>query len=223
MIVRTSLFSFAMVLALAAGASHAQVHKCVDAAGKVSYSETPCGAAAKQSQQMMGREATSTYDPYAHQRTMQSYQRDSAINRAYAPQLDARGDAGGGIVDASRTGGTQPRSASAPQYDDQSQTQSTRKGPIGGSRDVNPNWSPRRGYYGGGGPADQKYEAEQEGNQRLPGRGAAFPKTLSRCDGSYCYDTTGGSYLRNGDGTLLKSGGGVCRQTPGLPGQFTCN
>lgn len=98
-------FAVTAFLLLAASAGHAQVHKCVDAAGKVSYSETPCGASAKQSQQMMGRQATSTYDPYAAQRTMESYERATAISRSINDGAAAQQpDVGGGIIDNSPSG-----------------------------------------------------------------------------------------------------------------------
>lgn len=93
-------YTLLAAMLLASVPAAAQVHKCVDAAGKVSYTETPCTAAAKQSQQMMGREATSTYDPYAAQRTMESYDRATAISRSIndgPPGLNP--DNGGGIID----------------------------------------------------------------------------------------------------------------------------
>lgn len=47
----------AVVLALSAAGASAQVHKCVDAKGKISYSETPCSAA-ERGGQVLGSEAT---------------------------------------------------------------------------------------------------------------------------------------------------------------------
>jgi len=202
----------AMVLVLPAGA---QVHKCVDAAGKVSFSDAPCPASAKQSQRVMGEEATSTYDPYAHERTMQSYERDSAINRAYAPQLNSGGNAA--AMDAGRTGsGPGPRSAFAPQYEDQPQTENSRRGPIGGSREGNPNWSPRRGYYGGGGPADQRYEADQAA------RRVSAPGQMVNCDSAGCWGANNGvRYNSAGGGNLIGTNGSFCTNAGG--GMFHCN
>jgi len=98
---------------------------------------------------------------------------------------------------------------SGPTAGDDCQTTSTRKGCIGGSRSTNSNWSPRRGYYGGGGPADQQYEREQEQARQAAAARAARPsEQLTNCNANGCWDSQGNRYKRTGDGSRLTGADG---------------
>lgn len=71
--------------------------------------------------------------------------------------------------------------------------------------------------------AQEERETRAELARERALRQTQFPKQLTQCAGSYCYDNTGGSYLRNSDGTLTSNAGRTCRPVPGVPTQMTCN
>lgn len=201
---------------LAAGAS-AQVHRCVDAAGKVSFSDIACPTSAKKADQVMGESATQQrWEPEGYR----AQQNLDSINRARALQQESvdvvtrqsQGESGAAAIGSSPAPAPQRRD---PAYSDGCDTQSTRKGCIGGARAANPNWSARRGYYGSGGAADQRYEAEQERAREAAAREAARgPVQVTNCELSGCWDTAGNRYNRTGDGqTFIRSDGRFCRGT----------
>lgn len=79
--------------------SHAQVHRCVDAAGKTSFSDQPCPIGAKSAARVLGSDATDRRwenEVYGRERNMRSIENASRIIQE--PTSDARGDAGGGII-----------------------------------------------------------------------------------------------------------------------------
>lgn len=199
----------------------AQVHKCTDSSGKSTFSDTPCPTSAKQSQQVLGASATiSPNDPLASQRTRMSIERAAEINRSTSEFSieQSQSTARGSEIDAGRTRNEGPRSAFAPDQYDAPETVTPRNGPIGGSRASNPNWSPRRGYYGGGGPADQRYEAEQAARQRQ----RVAPGQMVNCDRAGCWGANNGvRYNFAAGGNMNGSDGSFCTRTG--PNGFNCN
>jgi hypothetical protein len=209
----------------------AQVQKCVDASGKVTFTDTGCSTTAKQAQQVMGAEATSTYDPYAHERTMLSIQRARTIQQetvnavtqqSYGPPA--------AVVNTDRSNSNNPAAAVVGQdgtiatlgpksmQSDDARMRATR-----------PDGSPWRDFYSTGQERQvqaQQLQAERE-RKREQARAAAaqqpnFPGTLTQCTGAYCYDNQGSSYMRSSDGTLYRNGGGTCTPVPGISGQYNC-
>lgn len=97
------------------------------------------------------------------------------------------------------------------------ETTSSRKGCIGGERVRNPNWSPTRIYFGGGGPADQKYEDDRAPLVAARARTEAnVSNRLTNCNASGCWDGLGNRYNRTGDGSkLVGPDGRMCRHRGG--------
>lgn len=191
----------------------AQVHRCIDSSGKATYSDVPCPSAAKRAERVLGREATeSTDDPYAAQRTMESIQRARELQQGTVNSAVQQSQGSGGAVSM-----VSPRAATRPRPDpaeaEGCETISNRQGCIGGERARNPNWSPRRGYYGGGGPADQKYEADRERREAAAAQAQRnTPVTLTNCNAGGCWDTSGNRYNRTGNGqTFVRGDGKFCR------------
>lgn len=161
----------ALVLLAACVGAQAQVYGCVDAAGRTSYSDRPCSAA-QRGGEVLGPGATEKHEEpegYRLQQQLDSAARASALQRetgavvrrqSEAPEGSA-GPAGAVTMDAGRTGQPRPQKAAPAADEEGCETYSDRKGCIGGERARNPNWSARRGYNGGGGPADRRYEEQQ--------------------------------------------------------------
>lgn len=208
---------------LAVGGASAQVHRCIDAAGKAAYSDTPCATSAKRAEQVLGREATeSRFDPYAGQRNLQSIERARAIQQGTVDRSieQAQGPAAATML------GAPNRAAAAPVRSAEVEGCETRTGRgdcIGGERRQNPNWSPRRGYFGGGGPADQRYEADRARRAAASEQAESDrPATLTNCNAGGCWDDSGNRYNRTGDGSrLVGPTGQVCREKAG--GHVSCN
>lgn len=195
-----------------AGSASAQVYRCVDSTGRQAFSDAPCAANAQSGAQVLGAGATQRLgadeEAAASQRNLQSIERARALQQdtVNASIGAAQTQAPGGLTPAPSylTGApTQP----APPAD-RAETYSPRRGGIGGSREVNPNWSPSRGYYGGGGPADQRHDAQQAA------RRAAAPGRMV-CDKTGCwgsnngirYESVGGGHLKGPDGVLCRKAG----------------
>ena len=216
------LFALGALL-LCVAPSWAQVYKCTDATGKTGFSDTPCSTAAAQSSTVMGAGATER-DPeaeaFAAERNLASIQRSRAALAGSVDivtrQSQVPAGAGGPVVmDAPPI--QQTRSMlNSPTAGDECQTYSTRKGCIGGSREANPNWSARRGYYGGGGPADQEYEREQAAlRARQPGQ-------MVNCDRAGCYGANNGvRYNFTGGKTMMGTNGSACTMVGG--NMVSCN
>ena len=197
-----------LVLLSCATATLAQVNKCVDSKGKISYSEISC-ASTKQGGQLLGREATAANperDAYSRQLHRES------LNRTMQQQRDA--------IDGYPA--RPPRRASVEQDDDQvtardtegCETYSPAKGCIGGERARNPNWSPRKGYFGGGGPADQRRALEE-----VP-RAASAPGYMN-CNASGCWGSQNGvRYNKVANGNLVGTNGQFCVRAGN---SFNCN
>lgn len=209
-----------IAFAVLAASAQAQVNKCVNAQGKISYSETPC-VSGQRGGQVLGRDATAAADdPYAAQRTMDSIQRARELQQGTVNGAVQQSQGSGGMVSMDAPRAASPTRAAKSDVEG-CDTVSTRKGCIGGERGRNPTWSPNRGYNGGGGPADQRYEADR------PRRAAAAaqaerdaPKWLTNCNGSGCWDSSGNRYNRTGDGSkLIGPSGRVCRE---MGDRFQC-
>jgi hypothetical protein len=205
----------------------AQVHKCIDAVGKTAFSDTPCPSNAKSAARILDSSATERRpeeEATAAERNMRSIEDASRILQE--PTSDAQIGAPAAMVAPRQRATQQIGSAqSSPDVhpDDLAcDTVSPRKGCVGGARQANPNWSPRRGYFGGGGPADQRYQQEQERAREAAARAAAAgPERVSRCDGGGCWDTSGNRYSRTGDGQhFRRSDGALCRANGNT---FNCN
>lgn len=220
------------ILALAVfGASvpvEAQVHKCVDASGRATFSDTPCPTSAKTSNQVLGREATETRiepEDAGYRRNMESINRSRAALQGSVDVVtrQSQGPEGGGAAIMDGPSSQQVRSTlQGSGGRDDCETTSTRKSCIGGSRSANPNWSPRRGYYGGGGAADQQFEIEQERlRQAAAAKAAQPPAMLTNCNAGGCWDIQGNRYNSTGNGSrLVKSEGRTCQAN----GKFvSCN
>ncbi|MNX79855.1 hypothetical protein D3C86_1114990 [compost metagenome] len=89
---------FLVTAVLAAGAI-AQVHKCVDAAGKITFSDVLCPTTSKKAARVLGADATDRRwenEAFGRERNMQSIENATRILRE--PTSDALGDSGGGII-----------------------------------------------------------------------------------------------------------------------------
>lgn len=214
-------FAAAACCMLSLGAQ-AQVNRCIDGAGKVTFSDTACSTSTKQADQVMGSDATAKhYDPGAPQRNLDSINRAAALQQATVEGVIQQSQGG---VDAGLIG--TPPSAAAPRAQAAKDpnpiscdTYSTRRGCVGGSRANNSNWSPNRGYYGGGGSADAAYEQQQERARQAAARAAATA-TSAGCNASGCWDTAGNRYDRAGGNGFWRSDGKFCTSTGNT---FACN
>lgn len=195
---RRSVWLLAAALTFfAAGPAQAQVHRCVDATGKTTFSDSPCSSGARSSTQVLGSDATDRRwenEAYGRERNMRSIENASRIIQA--PTSDAMGDQGGGIIHSD------PNERIRAQ-DERNMRQ--RQAQIA---------------------ADEARQAEREERRRraaqIAAQPSAHPRQITNCSGGFCYDSQGGSYMRNGD-TLLRNDGRTCREVPGLPGQYRCN
>ncbi|MGJ7523650.1 DUF4124 domain-containing protein [Variovorax sp. LT1P1] len=208
-----------LIAFLAVSGANAQVHRCIDAGGKATYSDVPCSSASKRAERVLGREATdATDDPYAAQRTMESIQRARELQQGTVNSVVQRSQGSGGAVsmDAPQTA---PRPRPSQNDAEGCETISTRQGCVGGERARNPNWSPRKGYYGGGGPADQRAEAQKAAAAQA--RAAAQPTSFTNCDKTGCWGNHGGRYNFVAGGNLAGPNGSFCTRAAG--GTFSCN
>lgn len=173
----------AAFLVVSCGAS-AQVHRCTDAAGKVSFSDTACPTTSKQAARVLGADATDRRwenEVYGRQRNMESIENATRILRE--PTSDAVGDGGGGIIQSD------PNERIRAQDDRNMQR---RMAEIDADR-------ARR--------AERDARAEEA---RRASRGG--PTLLTNCNATGCWDNAGNRYNRRGDGQTLWSGDGrVCR------------
>lgn len=211
----------AVGLLLACVSAGAQVHRCIDAAGKASYSDTACPTSATRADQVLGRGATvSRPDPYAAERNLESIERARAIQQGTVESAVEQSRGSDGAVHlGSRTAAPSPAAAAARPDVEGCETYSTRKGCMGGERVRNPNWSPNEGYYGGGGPADQRREAQKQAAAQA--RAVARPTSFMNCDKAGCWSNTGSRYNFGAGGNLNGPSGRVC--TRGVGNNFHCN
>ncbi|MDR6886106.1 MULTISPECIES: DUF4124 domain-containing protein [Variovorax] len=186
----------AAAFAAAALGAGAQVHRCTDAAGKVSFSDTACPSSAKQAARVLGADATDRRwenEAYGRQRNMESIEGASRLLRE--PTSDAVGDAGGGIIQSD------PNERIRAQDDRNMQR---RLGEL---------------------EADRARRAQREERRRAapppPPLASIGRRQISNCSGDFCYDSRGGSYMRSGE-NLQRNDGKTCTPTPGVPGNFDC-
>ncbi|QRF60215.1 DUF4124 domain-containing protein [Variovorax paradoxus] len=206
----------ALFICMASGAA-AQVHRCVDAAGKTSFSDQPCPTGSKSAVRVLGANATDRRwenEVYGRERNMRSI--ENASRSIQEPTSD--GMVGGPAMMGAPTqrGQLEPMHPPSVAVDAEGcDTVSPRRGCYGGERNRNPNWSARRGYYGGGGPADQQYEREQQE------RAASAPGPLVGCDASGCWGSQNGvRYNRVAGGNLQGTDGRFCVR--GAGNTFSC-
>jgi hypothetical protein len=209
--------ALALWIALAAVSANAQVHRCIDAGGKATYSDVPCTSSAKQATQVLGRTATDTVDdPYARERNLVSIERARAIQQGTVNSAIRQEQASSGALLLGRSDNRRATPAASPSEDTEGcETYSPRRGCYGGERAHNPNWSPRAGYHGGGGPADQRKEAQEQAAAR------ALPTSFTGCDKAGCWSNTGARYSFVAGGNLSGPGGQFC--TRGAGNTFSCN
>jgi hypothetical protein len=212
-----TLFAALLLLGTTTIAS-AQVHRCTDAGGRVTFSDTACPNSAKKADRVMGEGATQQrWEPEG----FRAQQNLDSINRARALQQESvdvvtrqsQGEAGAGAIGQ---GAAPAPQRPDPAYSDSCETQSSRKGCIGGARSTNPNWSAGRGYHGGGGPADQRAANAQRA------RNAAPPGQMVNCDPAGCWGAQNGvRYNFVAGGNLQGTNGSFCAR--GAGGTFSCN
>lgn len=164
---------------------------------------------------MLGRNATdSPVDPYAAQRNLDSIERSRQLQQDMVDSSIQQSQGSGGAIalNPGRAAPPAPVTADSEPCD----TYGTRKGCYGGERGRNPKWSPTRGYYGSGGPADQQYEAERRA------RAASAPGQMVNCDTAGCWGSQNGvRYNRVAGGNLSGTNGSFC--TRGAGNTFSCN
>ena len=197
---RIALAAAVLVVATSAGA---QVHRCVDAAGKASFSDVPCPTSAKKAEQVLGSDATDRrYDPYASQRTLDSMQRAAAISRSMSDDSVGRaqvapGD-GAAIID-------HDPNQRIREQDERNMKKKMAELEAG-----------RRAQ------EERALRAEQARRQAAANPPTDFPRKMTNCSGPYCYDNQGGSYTQGAGGELRRNDGAVCTD-PGGTGKYRCN
>lgn len=183
----------AVFLLVAAFGASAQVHRCIDAAGKVSFSDTICPSTAKSAARVLGADATAPRwenEAYGRERNMQSIENASRILRE--PTSDARGDSGGGIIQSD------PNERIRAQ--DQRNMQ-RRAAEIDADR--------------------IKQEDRAARNEEARQAAARAPKVITNCNAGGCWDSAGNRYNRTGSGqNFWRSDGKFCRAQGNT---FSCN
>lgn len=189
------------LLALAMCAS-AQVHRCIDAAGKATYSDVACPTNSKKAERVLDADATDRrYDPYASQRTMDSMQRATAISRSMSDDSISRaqvntGD-GAGIIDSD------PNQRIREQDE---RTMNRKMAEIeAGQRAQN----------------EQVSRAERARRQAAATPPHQVQRKLTNCSGAYCYDNQGGSYSQGVGNELQRNDGATCSDPTGS-GKYRC-
>jgi hypothetical protein len=206
------VLAFAVLLASAGGAC-AQVNKCTDASGKVSYSEQAC-TGTQRGGQVLGIEAT-RMDP-ARDRISAQLHRES-LNRTMQGQremIDGPPRQASAETDDEAPAPQSARPAAIAEADPTAScdTYSTRAGCIGGRRETNSTWSPREGYYG----------VDHPGGPPAAAPLAAGPGSLVNCDQAGCWGSANGvRYNRAAGGNLIGTNGSFC--TRGAGNNFSCN
>jgi len=174
----------ATTLLAASFAACAQVHRCTDAAGKVTFSDTACPTTSKQAARVLGADATDRRwenEVYGRERNMQSIENATRLLRE--PTSDAVGDAGGGIIQSD------PNERIRAQDERNMQR---RMATIDADR------------------ARQEERDARAEEARRAGTGA--PAILTNCNATGCWDNAGNRYNRKGDGqSLWRSDGRACR------------
>lgn len=187
-----------LVLALCAATASAQVFRCQDASGKLTFSDRPCGAG--QSGVMVQRERSEADLMMERQQAYEAEQRKQ--ERRWAEQ--------------EREWAEQQQRAMQPMPE-----------PVvrhsGNDWQTRKNLENARTSAGSimnnGGRFDQAAEAqrERERKEEARRRAAADPPTrITNCNGGFCYDDRGTPYSRNGPELIRSSDGSVCRVVGGM-------
>ncbi|GER16721.1 DUF4124 domain-containing protein [Variovorax boronicumulans] len=179
--------------------SAAQVHRCTDSAGKISYSDSPCSTSAKRAEKVMGRDATEMHwepEGYRHQQQLESAARaqQALLDTQETVTNQSRGTTGAGII----------RHDPNERINQQSER----------------NMARRRAQL----EADAARRRQQDDYRDEIARNKAMaPQStrLTNCNASGCWDDAGNRYNRTGDGrNLIGQDGRFCR-TVGQ--QVICN
>lgn len=220
--------AMAACLACVAGGASAQVYRCVDAAGKQTFSDAPCAATSQSGRQVLGAGATqrlsSEEEEAASQRTLHSIERARALKQGTVnASIQQERPAGAAAGRSSRVEAPVDEMAcQAAQRDVEMasatlRTEVSRGNNAGTQRVAVANaqkrmrsacgQDPRRGMAGGSGP---------RGTLQGVGAGAsAGPEAprITHCNASFCYDDQGGVYQRQGDSsTMTAPNGTACTQ-----------
>lgn len=181
MSMRASALVIGVLIALPAAA---QVHKCVDAAGKITFSDVLCPTTSKKPARVLGSDATDQRwenETYGRERNMQSLENASRILRE--PTSDAVGDAGGGIIHSD------PNARIREQGERNLQR---RLAEIEASR--------------------AKQEERATRGEEARQAAVRAPKAITNCNAGGCWDSTGNRYNRTGNGqNFWRSDGKFCR------------
>lgn len=214
----------------------AQVLKCVDANGKVTYADASgCATSPEPAQQVLGRSATDQRDEpegYQRQLQMEGIQRARGLKAATVDSVtqQSQGGADAGLMGQQPARRPADDPAPAGGLSSSCDTYSPRQGCIGGSRATNPTWSPRAGYTGGNSPEDrQRDEQTRQRNEAVARETAAraadaaksVRRQITNCAGGYCHDNNGTSYSRDPYNTLHGNDGSTC--TPAGAGRWNCH
>jgi hypothetical protein len=192
------VMTLAVLLATAGGAC-AQVNKCTDASGKVSYSEQAC-TDAQRGGQVLGREAT-RMDPERDRYNAQLHR--ESLNRTMQGQRELIDGPPPSAEDEARY--EAPRPAPAPYnpnklIDEQSErNMAKRMAELEGGRRQR---------------ADQQQEQQQQRRQRQG------PTSFSGCDTAGCWGNNGVHYSRVAGGNMAGSDGSFCSTANGQ--NFSC-
>lgn len=192
-----------LALLLGSGFASAQVHRCVDANGKVAYSDTVCSASAKKSDRMLGREATEKrWEPegYRRQQNLDSINRARLIQQGAVAEPVASGpvDMTSRKPEAARTDAPVPSVPGGKQVDS-CDSNAPGIGCYGGRRATNNRWAPGKGYHGG-----------DHAGRQVPRPPA--PSVIASCDDGGCWDTSGQRYNDAGGGNFHRQDGRFCHR-----------
>lgn len=178
-----------------ANSADAQVHRCLDASGKTSFSDAPCANTAKSATRVLGAEATDRRwenEVYGRERNMRSIENASRI--LAEPTSDARvGSQGPALMESD------PNERIRAQDD---RNMERRMAEIEADR-----------------AKREDRAARAEAARPAAPRG---PAMLSSCDGGGCWDTSGNRYNRTGNGqNFWRTDGKFCRANP--DNTMSCN
>lgn len=195
-----------ITLALMGGAAHAQVFKCADATGKVTYSQAPCPGAG---QLLDGRRPSSAPPAELTQRReVERARRAGAVDQL--PQQAVGATPGGSqCLDAQEVRNIQAAATSIrlDALDRQVQAEQVRR-----ARNCEPLMS------------DVEMQGMKDGlrAQRRASRPEPppMPSTITSCDLGGCWGSDGARYNSTGPGQFVRQDGATCRRTGNT---LTCN
>jgi hypothetical protein len=190
-----------LALALTSACAGAQVRRCTDATGKVTFSDRGCDGAATRSEQVMDSRATArNWEPpgYRLQQQLDSYNRAGAIKRETVNGVlqQSRGSGGAVVMD----------------HDPNER--------IDKLRAADAERQQRK--------AQAMLDEEQAAQARRQRAAAAAPppdmfqdqRSIRWCSGGTCYDDNQNSYTSSG-GAVRRSDGATCTPS-GQPGVLNC-